>query len=220
MINIHTLNSVDPREMTQKLNIDDLYEKKRQKDAKQFEIFKRMLHRVHVQIRRTAACRGELPCCWFTVPRFIMGVPLYDQAACIAYLLDQLQENKFRVKFYYPDTLFICWNHIVPRYVRDEFKKKTGIEIDEFGEPVPVEDEEEEDDDDGDMDGGRNGNARMQTQSPSGGGGGGGGRRRAGSGSNNAKQFTPIQAYKPSGKMVYRSDLLGTLEERLRAPSK
>ena len=32
--------------------------------------------------------------------------------------------------------LFISWNHWIPLYVRDEYKKKTGIEIDQFGNKV------------------------------------------------------------------------------------
>jgi hypothetical protein len=29
--------------------------------------------------------------------------------------------------------LHISWNHWVPKYIRDQIKKKTGIEVDEYG---------------------------------------------------------------------------------------
>jgi hypothetical protein len=35
--------------------------------------------------------------------------------------------------------LFISWNHWIPSYVRDEYKKKTGIAIDSMGETIQKE---------------------------------------------------------------------------------
>jgi hypothetical protein len=199
------------------MNLEELYEKRKKRDEKQAAIYRKVLSRAHDHIRREAL-KGGLPCTWFSVPPVVMGVPNYDQAGCIAYLLDQLQENKFVVRFYYPNHIFITWNHFVPKYVRDEIRQKTGVELDEYGNPVP----QEEDDEEVDV---RQSDAYQQlARSALGGGGGSGGRGgdggsggggRRGGNRQASKSFTPIETYRPSGKMVYREDTLNRLQNRL-----
>jgi hypothetical protein len=97
------------------------------------------LNRIHVKIKTTSRQKIDGQYCWFVVPEVIIGVPKYDQAACIAYLIDKLQDNKFEVKYYHPNTLFISWAKFVPSYIRTEIKKKTGIELNEMGEKIEEE---------------------------------------------------------------------------------
>ena len=130
------------------------------------------------------------------VPEVILGVPKYDQGACVAYLLDKLKENGFQVRYIHPNTLFICWNHWVPSYVRNELKKKTGIVVDEYGNKVVDEEDEE------DSRGGLNSlviKTKDQTAT-----------------SRNTKQnqkiFTPIKSYKPQGNFLYDEELMNILE--------
>ena len=116
--------------------MDDLYEKKRKYDLNKLALFNKILNRVHVRIKTTSRQKIDEQFCWFIVPEIILGVPKYDQAACIAYLMDKLKTNGFNIKYIHPNTLFISWMHWVPSYVRTELKKKTGIEINEYGEKV------------------------------------------------------------------------------------
>jgi len=117
-------------------------------------------------------------------------VPKYDQAGCIAYLMNSLQENGFNVRYFHPNTIFICWEHWVPSYVRTEIKKKTGIIINEYGDRI----EEEK---------GDNEDAYEQPQQS--------GIQQI----KNSKKYTPINSYKPSGKLVYSEDLLNKIENRI-----
>lgn len=82
--------------------------------------------------------------CWFVVPEMIIGVPKYDQGACIAYIMDKLKENGFSIRYIHPNTLFISWLHWVPSYIRTELKNKTGIVINEYGKMNTLEDRNEE----------------------------------------------------------------------------
>ena len=59
----------------------------------------------------------------------MIGVPKYDSDSCIAYVIDKLQENGFKIRYTHPNMLFISWQHWVPEYVRSEIKKKTGVVI-------------------------------------------------------------------------------------------
>ena len=72
MANIFTLENVT--EFTEKLNLDELYEKKRQHDLNQLSLFNKILNRIHVRIRLTSRQKLTEQFCWFVVPEVIMGV--------------------------------------------------------------------------------------------------------------------------------------------------
>ena len=97
MASIFTLENVS--DFSEKLNIDELYEKKRQYDLNKLEVYNKILNRIHVRIKTTSKKQIEEQCCWFVVPEIIIGVPKYDQGTCIAYLMDKLKENGLIDKF-------------------------------------------------------------------------------------------------------------------------
>jgi hypothetical protein len=190
MANIFTLENF--AEFSEKINIDELYEKKRQIDQNKLELFKKILNRIHVRIKTTAKQNVHEKFCWFVVPEMIIGVPKYDQPGCIAYLMNVLKENGFNVRYFHPNTLFICWDHWVPSYVRSEIKKKTGVQINEYGQIIEKEGEKEE---------GEEPSQQLGTNSVE--------------QIKNSKKYTPINSYKPSGKLVYSEDLLNKIENKM-----
>jgi hypothetical protein len=203
MANIFTLENVD--DFSEKINMDDLYEKKRQYDLNKLELFNKILNRVHVRIKTTSRQKIDEQFCWFIVPEIILGVPKYDQGACIAYIMDKLKTNGFNVKYIHPNTLFISWMHWIPSYVRTELKKKTGIEINEYGVKV-VESETEKN------------RLLYEPKNPndyilnlkefdS-------GVNTENNGKNNKKNYTPIKSYKPSGNLIYDEELLNKMENK------
>jgi hypothetical protein len=201
MANIFTLENVD--DFSEKINMDDLYEKKRQYDLNKLALFNKILNRVHVRIRTTSRQKIDEQFCWFVVPEIIIGVPKYDQGACIAYIMDKLKTNGFNVKYIHPNTLFISWLHWVQSYVRTELKKKTGIEINEYGVKIKKEEDEQYEV--------KNPNdyllnlKEFDTASDP--------NENAKSGSK--KNYTPIKSYKPSGNLIYDEELLNHMEGKL-----
>jgi hypothetical protein len=195
MSNIFTLDNLE--DFSEKINIDELYEKKRQQDLNKLTLFNKILNRVHVRIRTTSRQRVNEQFCWFLVPETILGVPKYDQGACIAYLMDKLKTSGFNVRYNHPNLLFISWMHWVPQYVRTEIKKKTGIRVNEYGQKI--EDEEDE--------------QKMITNEPSdpndyll--------KNDEQKGKQQKKEYTPIKTYKPSGNLVYDDDVLNKIENK------
>jgi len=197
MANIFTLENVT--DFSEKLNIDELYEKKRQYDLSKLSLFNKILNRIHVRIKTTSRQKADEHFCWFLVPEVIIGVPKYDQASCIAYLIDKLKENKFNVRYIHPNTLFISWLHWVPSYVRTELKKKTGIIINEFGEKI---DETEIQDNKTNYEP-INPNDYMLNN-----------KEQNNQGKQQKKNYTPINSYKPSGNLVYSEELLNKIEDK------
>ena len=195
MANIFNLENIS--DFSEKIKIDDLYEKKRVSDVNKLELFKKILNRIHVRIKTIARQSSNERSCWFIVPEIIIGVPKYDQGACIAYVMDTLQKNGFIIKYFHPNTIFISWNHWVPTYVRNEIKKKTGIVVNEYGEKIANENENDLDDElTNNTNTNSNSGATMEQIK-------------------NSKKYTPINSYKPSGKLVYSEDLLNKIENKI-----
>jgi hypothetical protein len=191
MANIFDLENFT--DFSEKINIDELYEKKRQIDVNKLELFKKILNRIHVRIKTTAKQSTAERFCWYVIPEIIIGVPKYDQGACIAYVMDTLQKNGFQVRYFHPNTVFISWDHWVPTYVRTEIKKKTGVNINEYGEKI---EDEKGDDDNEYQEVVTKGNPNLEQIK-------------------NSKKYTPINSYKPSGKLVYSEDLLNKLGDKM-----
>jgi len=50
--------------------------------------------------------------------------------------MNQLLSNGFKASYTHPNLIFVCWNNWVPDYVRREWAKKTGVQIDNNGDEV------------------------------------------------------------------------------------
>jgi len=133
MTSIFDLNKLNEDEFGEQIDMDELYEKKKNYDLNKLSIYKKLLSRIHVRIKTTSRQNVNNQYCWYVVPEIIIGVPKYDHGACIAFLLEKLQDNGFAAKYIHPNLLFISWKHWVPSYVRDEIKKRTGVSVDGGG---------------------------------------------------------------------------------------
>ena len=116
--------------------MDELFERKRAMDLNRISIYDKILKRSHKHIKLTARQQPNDPWCFFLIPEFMIGVPKYDISACVSYVIQQLTDNGFHVKYTHPNLIFISWKHYIPFYRRHEIKKKTGIKVDGFGNIV------------------------------------------------------------------------------------
>ena len=196
MSNIFTLENIE--DFSEKLNIDELYEKKRQQDLNKLALFNKLLNRIHVKIKTVSRQKIDEQFCWYLVPEIIIGIPKFDQGACIAYLMDKLKTSGFNVRYIHPNLLFISWAHWVPSYVRNEIKKKTGIVLNEYGQKV----DEGEDE------------MKMITNNPSDPNDYLLKQNDMQKDKQQKKEYTPIKSYKPSGNLLYDDDLLNKIENK------
>jgi len=199
MANIFTLENIE--NFSEKISIDDLYEKKRQQDLSKLALFNKLLNRIHVKIKTASRQKVDEQFCWYVIPETMIGVPKYDQASCIAYIIDKLKTNGFNVRYIHPNLLFISWLHWIPAYVRTELKKKTGIVINEYGQKI---EEENEDEKAISIEPSNPNEYMLNRQDPN---------------QKNKipkKEYTPIKSYKPSGNLVYDTDLLDKIEDKFR----
>ena len=143
MNNVFDINKPDiPDDYNEQINMDELYDLKKESDIMKLSTYKKILARIHNRIKVTSRQNNNIEHCWYVVPEVIFGAPKYDQASCIAYLMDNLKENGFVVTYIHPNLLFISWNHWIPDYVRTEIKNKTGVSVDGFGNVVKKKEEQ------------------------------------------------------------------------------
>ena len=135
MATIFNLNDDDENNPEQ-IDIDELFEKKKQHDLNEYNLFKKILGRIHTKIKITSRQKLDEQYIWFQVPDFILGCQKYDQGNCIAFLVDKLKQNDFLVNYYHPNLLFIFWAHVIPKYVRSKIKDKLGVNIDLYGNKI------------------------------------------------------------------------------------
>lgn len=161
------------------LNMEELYEKKQDVDKRQLDLFNKLLGKIHMRIKHISKQPNHPLILWYIVPETIIGVPRYDQAACIVYLINQLETNGFVVKYILPNLLCICWQHYIPKYVRNKIFQTTGIQVDETG--VKIEPEEEPTDPDTELHIPLANNKKNKSD----------------------KSYTPLNKYKPTGNLIY-----------------
>jgi len=190
----HVFTLGDLEDFSEKINLDELYEKKKQYDLNKLEIFNKLLDRIHTKIKVTSRQKIDEQFCWFLVPEIMIGVPKYDQGACISYLMDKLQTNGFVVKYMHPNVILISWKHWIPDYVRSEIKKKAGVNIDGYGNIVNKGEKKEIENSGNDLILNRNTKVTK---------------------SNDKKDFKSIADYTPSGNLLYNKDLLKKIESKV-----
>ena len=137
-MNIFTLS--DDNNISDKINLDDLYEKKRELDEGKMQIYNKILNRIHAKIKTTSRQLTNEQFCWYVIPEMMIGITKYNVAECTGYIIEKLKDNGFLIRYTHPNLIFISWNHWIPGYVRQEFKKKTGVAIDGYGNTVNGED--------------------------------------------------------------------------------
>lgn len=185
-----------------KINLDELYERKKQNDLNTLKVYNKILTRIHNRIRHQSRINPNEQHCWYVVPEMIIGVPKYDHGACIAYIIDKLRDNGFVIRYTHPNLIFISWKAWTPAYVRDEIRKKTGMHIDGWGntknfrddENTSINNEFSKNDPNALMIGIKNNNNISVSKSN--------------------KEYRPIDSYKPTGNLIYNKELLERIQDK------
>ena len=167
------------------LNIDELYERKKEIDVQRVSIYNKLLSKIHAKIKISSRQHIDNEFCYYVMPEILIGYPNYNFQECLIYVTSCLQDDGFLTKYVHPNLILISWRHWVPQYVRDEIKKKTGKIIDKFGkemtrsdEPIP--------------------NKKVHFEKET-----------------KGATDSVNKSYKPSGKFIYGNDVLSTIKETL-----
>ena len=178
----------------EKLNLDELYERTRETSQTKVKTYQKILARIHTRIKAISRQRNNNKFCMFVIPEFILGIPRYDIAECTNYVIEKLTDNGFQIKYTYPNLLFISWQHYIPKYQRSEIKKKTGVAIDGFGNVVSKKNKNNRDD--------SNPNSLLLMDK----------NVKTKDGKKKPSNFKSTSSYKPTGNLIYNTNLLEKID--------
>ena len=89
------------------VNIDSLHREQQEKLERKKAIFVKILQDCHNKIKLTAKNSKSATECFYPVPKYKFGVPLYDMRGCILFLTKSLVNNGFDVWYTHPNLLLI-----------------------------------------------------------------------------------------------------------------
>ena len=102
------------------LRVSELYKRRQAKDAARLRAYNQILDTVHHRIR----VQGNLPnspcSLLYTIPPFVLGLPKIDLEDCVVYLVFQLRQSGFEVRYSYPNILAISWMHHERSYITEQ----------------------------------------------------------------------------------------------------
>lgn len=119
------------------INIDQLHREREDRITRKKMVYDKILEKCHHRI--LTAAKNDSSCfCFYIVPSFIYGMPLYNLNTCIMYLVNCLTKNGFDVKYTHPNLIYISWyNKKNPKAIKYKPNKPIGEEktfkkIDEY----------------------------------------------------------------------------------------
>lgn len=98
------------------LKPSSLFTERASRDKSRLKAYNQILDQIYTKIKAASKIPGNT---WilYTVPPFVLGLPKIDLEDCIVYLVFQLRQASYEVKYTYPNLLFISWAHHERNYI-------------------------------------------------------------------------------------------------------
>lgn len=100
------------------LSLSELAKIHKKKQKSKTKTYDTILNKCHTQIRNMA--KMDKTFCYYIVPLYVLGLPLYDINACIVYLLLNLKKKGFYVQMADTQTIYISWKHIYEQNIQEK----------------------------------------------------------------------------------------------------
>ena len=89
------------------LKVSDLFETSNKKNLMRLEIYDDVLVKCHRRIKYNSTL--ERTYCFYQIPEFIIGVPLYNVEEMRIYIINSLKKDGLQIMYIDPNWLFISW---------------------------------------------------------------------------------------------------------------
>ncbi len=90
------------------IDMKELYSTINAKTLRRMELYDSVLKKCHSRILYNSGLQRTY--CFYQIPEFIIGVPLYDIVELRKYIMNSLKTNGFELLYIEPNWLFIQWN--------------------------------------------------------------------------------------------------------------
>ena len=94
-----------------RLEPKDLYDRRVKRDHARLRSYNTLLEQIYHRVYATSQLSGNTSSVLYTVPPFVLGLPKLDMEDCIVYLVWQLRQTGFEIRFTWPNLLYISWRH-------------------------------------------------------------------------------------------------------------
>ena len=93
--------------MSSQLDMNSLFETTNHKTLRRLETYDGILKQCHCRIKYYS--KFEKTTCFFAIPEFIIGVPLFDVTELRTYMINSLKKNGFKIMYLHPNWLMVDW---------------------------------------------------------------------------------------------------------------
>ena len=111
--------------MNPQIDMNELDFEAKKKNMKRLEIYNKILMECHNKIRFNSKLDRKY--CFFLVPEFIFGTPLYDIEELRNHVMNSLQKNGFQLMYIHPNWLFISWTTEI-NSAKKQIKKEVSMD--------------------------------------------------------------------------------------------
>ena len=92
----------------QVFTVQEIHRKQKEKETSRINIYKSITNRCFKKIKETSL--NEETFCFFRIPEYIPGLPLYNMTECVMFILNILREKGFSARYCDHFTMYIAWN--------------------------------------------------------------------------------------------------------------
>ena len=89
------------------IDMKELYSTINQKTLRRMELYDSILKKCHSRILYNSGLQRTY--CFYQIPEFVIGTPLYDISELRNYIMNSLKTNGFKILYIKPNWLFIYW---------------------------------------------------------------------------------------------------------------
>ena len=89
-------------------SINDIHKKQKEKELNRINIYKSISSRCFKKIKETSL--NEETFCFFKIPEYIPGLPIYNMTECVMFILNLLKEKGFNARYCDTFMIFISWH--------------------------------------------------------------------------------------------------------------
>lgn len=89
-------------------NINEIQKKQTEREKSRVQLYEKIASRCFKRIKEVAS--NEDVYCFFRLPEYIPGYPIYNMTECVMFLLNLLKEKGFNARYCDGFMIYITWN--------------------------------------------------------------------------------------------------------------
>ena len=101
-------NNNDNNDNSYLFSVTEIHKKQKEKEKSRIKIYESILARCFKKIKETSL--NEETFCFFRLPEYIPGLPIYNMTECVIFLLNLLHEKGFSARYIDGFIIYISWN--------------------------------------------------------------------------------------------------------------